>query len=355
MRWVAWVPPLIIAVAFAGDFVIPGGYWSSTPLLVAAAPIAAAVSSLRVTVLTAVAAAAAGAGDVYERFQLHRRHFDGVLTAVVIAGLVAVASALVRHRRELALAAVRDVAAAAQRAVLPRPSASVGPFTVAVRYEAADDAAEIGGDLYAVQDTRWGVRFLVGDVRGKGMGAVGAVALLLGAFREAADTAPDLAALVRSLEHSLRREGERRGGDRSIDAVEGFTTALVGETSPDGALLRFAMLGHPPPLLLDRSGHARWLADWEGDLPLSTNLDAPPPRIHRVELPSEALLLLVTDGVTEARNAAGEFYDPVARLAGRRFRTPRQLVDWVAEDVHRHTVGRRGDDMAMLAMRCPAP
>lgn len=51
-------------------------------------------------------------------------------------------------------------------------------------------------------------------------------------------------------------------------------------------------------------------------------------------------LLLVTDGVTEARNGAGEFYDPLQQLAGLGHRdAPRELVAAVTRDVERWTGG----------------
>ncbi len=78
----------------------------------------------------------------------------------------------------------RHIAAVAQSAVFaPRRTADRR------RYVPAEDEAMIGGDLYVVQDTPHGVRVMVGDVRGKGLGAVSAVCADLGAFRYAADEA----------------------------------------------------------------------------------------------------------------------------------------------------------------------
>lgn len=73
----------------------------------------------------------------------------------------------------------------------------------------------IGGDLYVVQDTPHGVRVMVGDVRGKGLGAVSAVCADLGAFRYAADEAEDLPGLVTALERALLREGGLAAAARS--------------------------------------------------------------------------------------------------------------------------------------------
>jgi serine phosphatase RsbU (regulator of sigma subunit) len=70
-------------------------------------------------------------------------------------------------------------------------------------------------------------------------------------------------------------------------------------------------------------------------------------------LPGGATLLLFTDGLSEARDAHGTFYDPEARLAGRTFRGPGHLLRALAEEVRRHTGGALADDMALLAVRRP--
>ncbi|MHA4820460.1 SpoIIE family protein phosphatase, partial [Streptomyces aculeolatus] len=68
-------------------------------------------------------------------------------------------------------------------------------------------------------------------------------------------------------------------------------------------------------------------------------------------LPSGASLLMVTDGVTEARNREGVFYDPCrSRLFRARFDDPESLVRALTADVHRWTEGAQQDDMAILAV-----
>jgi hypothetical protein len=62
-------------------------------------------------------------------------------------------------------------------------------------------------------------------------------------------------------------------------------------------------------------------------------------------------VLLVTDGVTEARNCDGVFYDPcISTLAGRTFHGPGHLVEAVVEDVTRWTKNEFRDDAAILAV-----
>ncbi|MPY37909.1 serine/threonine-protein phosphatase, partial [Streptomyces adustus] len=255
------------------------------------------------------------------------------------------------RRGDQRLASAREIAEAAQRAVLPEPAARIGGYDVAARYEAAQADAFIGGDLYAVQDTPRGVRLIVGDVRGKGMGAVAAVAVIIGAFREAAEQEATLEAVAQRLERALAREGTRRDGP---DASEGFTTAVLAELPHGDETVRILHRGHPPPLLLHPDGTVRPLPAHEPALPLGMGeLADRPDRAEESRFPRGATLLLHTDGVSEARDAQGRFYDPEERLAGRPFRDPEELLAALARDVHRHCGGGLADDMALLAVRRP--
>ncbi|MGV9995332.1 SpoIIE family protein phosphatase [Streptomyces sp. NPDC003374] len=66
--------------------------------------------------------------------------------------------------------------------------------------------------------------------------------------------------------------------------------------------------------------------------------------------PWGAGLLLYTDGVTEARDAAGTFCDPAGRLTSPCRRTPEELLATVTADVHRRTRGQAADGMALLVL-----
>jgi serine phosphatase RsbU (regulator of sigma subunit) len=249
---------------------------------------------------------------------------------------------------------VRRISAIVQQAVLPTPPGRIGGLRIAARYEPAEEEGLIGGDLYVVQHTAFGTRALIGDVRGKGLDAVETVTVLLGAFRDAADHEPTLSRLAARLERTLHREGERRAG---LDTLEGFTTAVLAEFPPGGDAIRLLNRGHPPPLLLTSDGSVRFAEPSRNALPLGLGAlvagpdpDSGSDPVDTFPFPPGSVLLLHTDGVTEARDTAGGFYDPVAGLAGRCFDGPGELLDALVDAVHRHT-GRRGsDDMALLAV-----
>jgi serine phosphatase RsbU (regulator of sigma subunit) len=344
------LPVLLIVVAVLYDILTPR-YFTAAPLYTAAPLVAAPLYSRRGTALTGAAVVAAVIGLQLTKGVIH--YVDSLTELITIATVAALAvfvNAFVRRTGER-LVSVREIAEAAQRAVLPEPAERIGGFEIAACYEAAQADAFIGGDLYAVQDSARGIRLIVGDVRGKGMGAVAAVAVVIGAFREAAEQEATLEAVAQRLERALAREGTRRDG---LDAFEGFTTAVLAELPHGDGVVRIVNRGHPPPLLLYADGTLCPLPARESALPLGMGeLGVWPDRADEAAFPGGATLLLYTDGLSEARDARGEFYDPQARLAGRVFRHPTELLDTLAEDVRRHSEGGMADDMALLAVRRP--
>ncbi|RNG23122.1 PP2C family protein-serine/threonine phosphatase [Streptomyces botrytidirepellens] len=350
-RLAPWTPAILLLGGIAFDLAAPAPYTAS-PFFAAAPLVAASLFPLRQTIITTVLALTA----VCLLAELHgvrdpTQAATEIATVATVALLALVINRVVR-RGDRRLASARGIAEAAQRAVLPVPPARIAGLDVAARYVAAERYAAIGGDLYAVQDTPHGVRLIVGDVRGKGLQAVEVVAVLIGAFREAAEQEATLEGLAGRLERALRREGARQRAD--LEAFEGFTTAVLGEIPRGDSTLRLINRGHPAPLLLPGDGAVRRLEPETAALPLGMGeLGAWPDRVTELRFPEDATLLLFTDGVTEARDRHGTFYVPEERLRGRRFTGPGGLLDALVEDVALHAGGETSDDMALLAVRRP--
>jgi phosphoserine phosphatase RsbU/P len=302
-------------------------------LLVAAPLLTAAMCdtfhTVGVGLFTTVVAAVYGViGDVATTgLQLVR------LTAILLATLVAGLIARVRERRALSLDQVRRVAEAAQQALLPPVAPRIGSVMLAVRYVSATADATIGGDLYEALDTPYGVRALIGDVRGKGLEAVRLAATVLGAFRYVAYERADLRNVVADLDRVVGRAiGE-----------EDFVTAVLLEVR--GGQLTVLNCGHPAPLLL-RDGSIKSLEPPSPVPPLGL-VPTPAPRTERLE-PGDRLLLY-TDGLGEARRD-GEFFpveDRAGRLLGRGtvdhglYLLDQALREWVG--------GEFADDIALMA------
>ncbi|WP_228975525.1 PP2C family protein-serine/threonine phosphatase [Streptomyces sp. DH12] len=281
------------------------------------------------------------------------------VTSVVfsVVGVALVVGAFQRLRRELRQ--IHAVADAAQQALLrPLPHHLDGLSVAGVQLPAVPGAA-VGGDLYEAVATPYGVRVIIGDVRGHGLAALGAVAAVLGSFREAAHEEPGLGGLLRRLERALQRyvserqrdEGEAAPGAAGNPSAEEFVTVLLLDLHPNGDVL-VLNCGHPWPYRIGDG--AEPLAVGEplpplGAFPLPDTL--PVRRCARL-LPGEALFLH-TDGAEEARDTAGRFFPLDAVLAGAAEppRSPDEVIDHVRTALLAHTGGRLTDDVAFVVVR----
>jgi hypothetical protein len=273
-----------------------------------------------------------------------------IVTVVAVTG-VSMAGTAISARKDQQIANVISVAEAAQRAVLrPLPS-SLGPVELGVVYLAAAADAKVGGDLYDVTITPHGIRLIVGDVRGKGLGAVEVAADVLGMYREVAHEVHTLAELARRLDAGLAR----RWGQ-----YEEFVTAVLAEIDPNAGRLTIYSCGHPPPILISD----------DGVTVLEVTAPAPPLGLLTLGDVSGAArtlpfkpndrLLLYTDGVTEARDSRRVFYPLDERLAALRASKPAMirgdgaLLELLRDDLLRHAGAPLEDDAALLLVRAPA-
>ncbi|WP_193474434.1 PP2C family protein-serine/threonine phosphatase [Streptomyces griseomycini] len=311
--------------------------------LLATAPALAAATSGPYEVLGVGSLAALLGATIGVRHGVPASALTAVLTALATVTLAGTLASALRARRERVLAAVRSVAETAQHALLAPVPETVGPFQVAVHYSAAAAEARIGGDLYALIPTPHGVRLIVGDVRGKGLPAVGTAALVLGVFREAAHDEPDLLDVVSRIERSLARN---LGADD-------FVTAVVAGY-PETGRLEVVNCGHAPPLLI-RGSDVVAVDPVRPAPPLGLRaLSGETPSLQVLSFGEGDQLLLYTDGVTEARDEGREFY-PLAECLSRHLcDEPARTLAALHEELLGHVGGRLHDDAALLLLRKPA-
>lgn len=269
----------------------------------------------------------------------------GGIVAVTVA---AAYGSHVRLQRERTLFQVRLVADAAQQVVLSPMPRRFGNIQIESLYLAAAAEARIGGDFYEVADTPYGVRLLIGDVRGKGLPAVGAAAAIVNAFREAAYGEIDMVEVARRLDASSTRYNAAFPPD---EWMERFATALLVEIPHTGRRIDILNCGHPPPLLL--SGRNVRVLEPATPSPLLSlaELIGDHYKIDTFDVTPGDLLLLYTDGIAEARARDGEFF-PLAAWMGRQPPTPpRELLTALHRDLLRYSRGSLDDDVAALAVR----
>ncbi|MGY0056438.1 PP2C family protein-serine/threonine phosphatase [Streptomyces sp. LZ34] len=273
------------------------------------------------------------------------------MAALLLVAIASVVGSTVRVRRTRELTQARRIAEVSQNVVLRPLPTRMGMVMAASVYLAAERGAQIGGDLYEAMTTRFGVRLIVGDVRGKGLAAVRSAAAVLGAFREAVHYERDLAEVMHRCAAALQREYallDRTDPRNWEEQAEQFVTVLLAQV-PDDATIQLINRGHPPPLIV-QGGCVRTLDPVRPLPPLGLEefLTGPPIATESYPFAAGERLLLHTDGVLEARNRSHEFFPLPETLRILDGATPEEYLERLRQALVRHAEGRLADDAAMI-------
>jgi hypothetical protein len=356
---VAWVPPLLLLIGITVIDFNTAGEFRMISWVVLVPGIAAAICGVWGT---AVFAVLAQLNYLLADTSYPNRYQSGLpdFILVGVGGVLAVLACAVRVRGERLMLHMRDIADTTRRTVLRPLPVDWGGLEHAAVYLASDVEARVGGDFFDIQPGPHGTRVLVGDVQGKGLGAVEAAAALLGTFREAGYHEADLTTVAERLEVRMVRHRRhiKALGRGDGDGNRFATAVLLGFPDDDTGAVDAVVFGHEPPLVVGPEG-VRHLPPGEA-LPLGLGELAPggPPPVLRVPLAPGETLLLTTDGVTEARDPGGLFYPLAAEVADAvaadpRIAEPHRLVAFVRDGTLRHCGGRLADDTTVFAVRRP--
>ena len=237
-----------------------------------------------------------------------------------------------RIDRDLRLAA--DI----QRALLPVPICRRAFYEIAA---AAAPSRTVGGDFFDYLDLDDGcVGFTLGDVAGKGPSAALLAVAALNNFAALAPVCGNPADLMSRVNGALLR--------RAVEAR--FATMFYAVATPEGAL-RYCNAGQDPPIVVSRDSD-QWLETGGSVLGLFPDV---PYAAGGVMLRPGDLVVLYSDGITEARNVAGEEFgrerllEVVRDCRGTDAQTTR---DRILAEVRRFSAGAvQYDDITVLVFR----
>ena len=221
----------------------------------------------------------------------------------------------------------------------------VGTFELAHEYQAALGEAEIGGDFYDAFDLGGGrVGIVMADVSGKGLKAAVQTAMVKYTLRAFAAERPD------NPGDALARVNDVLSSD--LGMMDGFVTLFYGVLDTGTGGFAYANAGHEPPL---------WSRAASGDVvPLQSDSGLPlgcvsrvPYAMGTVRLAPGDLVVLFTDGMTEARDEAGLFLgtDGLRALVPVGSPSARAACEDLFARVRAFAADALRDDVSLLALR----
>jgi sigma-B regulation protein RsbU (phosphoserine phosphatase) len=217
-------------------------------------------------------------------------------------------------------------------------------------------ARQVGGDYYDFLELKPGrVALVLADIAGKGVSGALLMANLQANLRgQYAIALDDLPRLLGSVNHLFY--------ENTTDSS--YATLFFADYDDSTRRLRYVNCGHLPPLLLRGNQRFKELdspdADVERLQPTSTVLglfEEWECSVHEVQLTPGDLLVLYTDGVTEAARADGEEFGEsrlIQSLRAHHDRPVAFLLEMIVDDVQKFSSGEQGDDITLVIAQCRA-
>lgn len=274
--------------------------------------------------------------DAYDSTALELLTLFASGVAVAIEKATLHAELMTKRRLESELAMARRV----MENLLPRKTPEIAGLEISALNQ---PWYEIGGDYYdfiPIDSERWGIA--IGDVAGKGVSAALLVSALRASLHSLARNELALRSIFRKAHRFLRgsfAEGE-------------FVTLFYAEMDVKLGRLIYINAGHPPPLLVHKSGATRELLE-NGGPPLGL-LEADGYGEGVVDLGRGDALVLYTDGISEAPNINDEPYGRerlVAAVSRSISESAVSITKSVMEDVKHFSGSQISDDRTLVVLK----
>ncbi len=220
-----------------------------------------------------------------------------------------------------------------QSMLLPQRLPAFDGIRIDTAYVPAAQETEVGGDWYdafTISDRH--ICISIGDVAGHGLRAAAVMAAARLAVRAAARMQDDPGRIMEQLNRVI-----------TADEPETIVTALVAILDVDDGTLRYAIAGHPKPIVIRPDGEADLLRG--SDLVLGADSNSAY-RTYRAQLHEGWALLLYTDGLVEITRDYAQGIEELRAAAAEEFTSAAQnIAEAIQQRVFR---GRRADDDAAL-------
>lgn len=230
-----------------------------------------------------------------------------------------------------------------QALIPPYIPTEFGNLAVGVRYQAALNEAEVGGDFYDVFDLGKGrVGVLIGDVAGKGLPAAMRVAAARYSVRSYAFIDPRPSHVMTLANEALCKESEEE-----INMLTAFLAVIDTTTG----MMTYTTAGHEPPVVCSASGKIRELES--GEIPLGI-MEAQFYTEHNWALQPGDSVVIVTDGITEARAPGTILFKKkgmIEYLSNNMTSCPDEMAEGLMARATAHAGGRLQDDAAVVVLR----
>jgi len=262
-----------------------------------------------------------------------------LLVSIVLINLLL----LLEVADRLSLKGELEVAREIQLAMLPTGTYVAGEAEICGITRPANT---VGGDFYDVLpligDAEGRVIVTIGDVAGKGSPAALLMALLLAVLRTLVDEQLEARALMARLNTQISRHTP---GSR-------FITLFYGVYTPSSGALTYVNAGQNPPLLLRADGTVERL----GGTGIALGMfEASTYEAVETHVGHGDMLLMYSDGITEAENPAGQPFEETGLeqfVAARGHETPATLAPAILRAVEAHARDSRfTDDLTVLILK----